>query len=386
MDGKIYAGSQGENRDRGAALAKSRRNFIEALLAREDTRFYQHRGVDPIGIVARDRAQSHRRLGGAGREHAHPAARAQFLPERIGATKSLHRKLLEAFVAMRIEQHYTKDEILEDYVNRIYFGTGRVRDETASLAYFGKHASELTLGEAAMLAGIIRAPTYCSPFHHLDRAHEARDAVLDRMVKLEKITAAQAAAAQGARLAITRKRPLQAQENYAMDAVRARSECAAHRRAARRGRPEDLHDARPALAEGGGEGGRCAIAQGRAAAGLRHPQKADFTQQQRDEEAQTPYLQGAAVVIDNRTGAIRAMVGGRDYAESKYNRALLATRQVGSTFKPFVYAAAFQRGMLPGAHRSTTGRIARGEIARRRTGRRKTPTAPTRACCTPRRG
>ena len=127
------------------------------------------------------------------RARSRSSSRAIRFPERIGAQKSLHRKLLEAFVSSRIEQHYSKDQILEAYVNRIYFGTGVYGIEAASLAYFGKHASDLNLSEAAMIAGIIRAPTYCSPFHHLDRATKSRDAVLERMVKQEKITEAQAA-------------------------------------------------------------------------------------------------------------------------------------------------------------------------------------------------
>ena len=110
--------------------------------------------------------------------------------DELGQRKSMDRKLLEAFVAMRIEQRYSKDEILEFYVNRIYFGSGVYGIEAASRAYFGKSAADLTLSEAAMIAGIIRAPTYSSPIlKHPERAAHARDNVLDRMVKLDSASA-----------------------------------------------------------------------------------------------------------------------------------------------------------------------------------------------------
>ena len=186
FDGKVYTRLQGENRI-VVSLDKVSPHFVDALLAREDSRFYQHRGIDPVGVIraiVKNFATGSRAQGAS--TLTQQLARNSF-PEGIGQTKSIHRKLLEAFVSIRIEQKYDKKQILEAYLNRIYFGTGVYGLEAASLAYFGKHAADLDLGEAATIAGIIRAPTYASPFQHPERAQKARDAVLDRMVKVEKL-------------------------------------------------------------------------------------------------------------------------------------------------------------------------------------------------------
>ncbi len=361
QDGKVYSRLQGENRI-VVPLERVSRHFLEALLAREDARFYSHRGIDPIGIA---RAILRNLLAGAAAQGAstitQQLARNSFA-ERIGQKKSLHRKLLEAFVAARIEQRFKKEEILEIYVNRIYFGGGVYGIEAASLAYFQKRASDISVGEAAMIAGVIRAPTYSSPFQHPERAARARDAVLDRMVTVGKLKPEQAAAAKGARLNISKRRPLQAQENYAMDAVVRDLNALLTDDQRAQGGMKIYTTIDPALQRVAEQSVETQLKKVEARAGYNHPKKADFTDAQREEEAQTPYLQGAAVVLENRSGAIRALVGGRDYGESKYNRALSAARQVGSTFKPFVYAAAMKRGLLPGASIDDSA-IGRGEIA-----------------------
>ncbi len=361
MDGKWYSRLQGENRV-VVPLAKVSRNFIQALLAREDARFYQHRGIDPIGIL---RAILRNVLSGSAIQGAstitQQLARNSYPDQISGEHKNAHRKLLEAFVALRIEQHYTKDEILENYVNRIYFGAGDLRGiESASMAYFGKHASDVTLGEGALLAGIIRGPGFYSPTKHLKRALDARDAVLDRMVKLGQITEQQAGAAKLANLEISKKHGLAAQQNYALAAIQ-----------------KDLHELLtedqladgglkiyttldPALQAAAEKAVDAELRKVESQSGYNHPKRADYSQKDKDER-KTPYLQGAAVVIDNRSGGIRAMVGGRDFVESDWNRAVTAQRQVGSTFKPFVYATAIRKGMLPGML-IDDGPIARGEV------------------------
>jgi penicillin-binding protein 1A len=360
LDGKVYSRLQGENRI-VVPLAQVSPRFIDALLAREDARFYTHRGVDPIGIV---RAIVRNLAAGSAAQGAstltQQLSRNSF-PERIGQKKSLHRKLLEAFVAARIEQRYSKPEILEAYVNRIYYGGGVYGIEAASLAYFGKHASDLTLGEAAMVAGVIRAPTYSSPFQHLDRATRARNAVLDRMVATGKLKPEQAAAAKLAKITIPKRRPLQAQENYAMDAVVRDLNALLTDDQRAQGGLKIYTTLDPVLQRAAEQAVENQLRKVEARSGYNHPKRAAFSDQQRDEEAQTPYLQGAAVVVENRSGGIRAIVGGRDYGESKYNRALSAKRQVGSTFKPFVFAAAMKRGLLPGTS-IDDGAIQAGEI------------------------
>ena len=362
MDGRLYSRLQGENRVT-VKLGQVSPHFIAALLSREDTRFHQHRGVDPVGIV---RAVVRNVTSASAREGAstltQQLARNSF-PKGLGSKKSMHRKLLEAFVAARIEQSFSKEEILEAYVNRIYFGATVYGIETASQTYFGKRAADLSLGEAALIAGIIRAPSHFSPFRNLKGALRERDTVLERMVKLEKITPAQAAAAKRGTIALAKKRPFSAQENYAMDLVRRELEEMLSDEQRQLGGMKIYTTLDPALQRTAEAAINAQLARVEARAGYRHPKKANFSAEAKAEEQETPYLQGAIVVVENKSGGIRALVGGRDFSESKYNRAIAATptRQVGSTFKPFVFAAAFGRGMLPGAA-IDDGPIARGEI------------------------
>jgi penicillin-binding protein 1A len=361
MDAKVYSRLQGENRVT-VKLAQVSPYFVKALLSREDSRFYKHRGVDPLGIA---RAIFRNLTHGSAKEGAstltQQLARNSF-PEGLGARKSIHRKLLEAFVAARIEQHFKKDEILEAYVNRIYFGSTVYGIETASQTYFGKPAANLTLGEAAMIAGLIRAPSYFSPFRNLKGAMRERDTVLDRMAKLGKISASEAAAAKSAPIALAKKRPFSAQDNYAMDMVRRELDDLLTDDQRQDGGMKIYTTLDPNLQKISEISLNTELTKVEAKPGYKHPKKADFSAEAKAEEQETPYLQGALMVIENRTGGIRAVVGGRDFSESKYNRAIATpTRQVGSTFKPFVYAAAFGRGMLPGAS-IDDGPIARGEV------------------------
>ncbi len=362
MDGKIYSRLQGENRVT-VKLSEVSPFFVQALLSREDARFYKHRGVDPIGIA---RAVLRNLTAGSAKEGAstltQQLARNSF-PEGLGSRKSIHRKLLEAFVAARIEQEYAKDEILEAYVNRIYFGASVYGIETASQTYFGKKAADMTLGESAMIAGIIRAPSYFSPFRNLKGALHERDMVLERMAKVEKISAKEATAAKAVPITLAKKRPFSAQENYAMDLVRRELDDLLTDDQRQDGGMKIYTTLDPALQKVAESSINVQLTKVEARPGYKHPKKADFSSEAKAEEQDTPYLQGALTVIDNRTGGIRALVGGRDFSESKYNRAIGSrpTRQVGSTFKPFVYAAAYGRGMLPGAA-IDDGPIGRGEV------------------------
>ncbi len=362
VDGKVYSRLQGENRVT-VKLSEVSPFFVKALLSREDARFYQHRGVDPLGIA---RAILRNLTHGSAKEGAstltQQLARNSY-PQGLGSRKSMHRKLLEAFVAARIEQNYSKEEILEAYVNRIYFGSTVYGIETASQTYFGKRAADLTLGEAALIAGLIRAPSHFAPFKNFKGAMRERDTVLDRMAKLEKITPAQAAAAKKAPITLAKRRPFAAQENYAMDLVRRELDEMLTDEQREDGGMKIYTTLDPALQKAAESAVNSELTKVEARPGYKHPKKANFSAEAKADELETPYLQGALVVIDNGTGGIRALVGGRDFSESKYNRAIAAkaTRQVGSTFKPFVYAAAFGKGLLPGAS-IDDGPLARGEV------------------------
>src|SRR5215469_2929636 len=188
VDGKIYSRLAGSNRLR-VSLDEVSPFFIDALLAREDTRFYQHPGVDWHGIF---RALVRDILSGSAKEGASSITQQLARNSLPLGGRNLNRKILEAMVALRIEQTFTKQQILELYINRIYFGAGCYGIETASQAYFGKNASKLNLSEAALLAGLIRSPDRFSPLRNPEGAALQRDAVLDRMVALKKITPSQA--------------------------------------------------------------------------------------------------------------------------------------------------------------------------------------------------
>ena len=322
MDGKVYSRLQGENRI-VVPLREVSPDFVKALLAREDARFRSHRGIDPIGIA---RALLRNvRSGGA-------AQGASTLTQQLARNsfplggKNIHRKLLEAFVAMRIEQRYSKEEILEHYMNRIYFGAGVYGIETASQAYFGKHAKDLSLSEAALVAGIIRGPTRFSPVRNPKGALHERDTVLDRMVKLESITPEEARAARTAKLTLARKRPFSAQENYALDAVQRDLDILLTDEQQAQGGLKIYTTIDPALQKAAEAAVDAQLRKVEARAGYAHPKRADFSEEAKHDEQPTPYLQGALVAIDNRDGGIRALVGGRDYSESKLNRAVQAER------------------------------------------------------------
>src|SRR3954466_312423 len=215
VDGKIYSRLAGANRVK-VALNEVSPFFVDALLAREDTRFFEHGGIDWRGIA---RALVRDIMCGSAKEG--PSSITQQLARNslpLGG-RTLSRKVLEAMVALRIEKDFTKQQIIELYMNRIYFGAGCYGVQTASLAYFGKDAAQLNLSEAATLAGLIRSPNRFSPLKNPEGAAVQRDAVLDRMVELKKISAAQAEEARLTKVTSHPKRMPLIQENYAMDAV-----------------------------------------------------------------------------------------------------------------------------------------------------------------------
>src|SRR5882762_12013719 len=174
VDGKIYSRLAGANRLK-VSLDQVSPLFINAVLAREDTRFYQHGGIDWRGIL---RALVHDILSGSAKEGASSITQQLARNSLPLGGRTISRKLLEAMVALRVERDFTKQQILELYVNRIYFGSGCYGVETASQAYFGKSASKLNLPEAALLAGLIRSPNRFSPLKNPEGAVVQRNAVL----------------------------------------------------------------------------------------------------------------------------------------------------------------------------------------------------------------
>ena len=358
VDGKIYSRLAGANRLK-VSLSEISPFFVDALLAREDTRFYQHGGIDWRGIL---RALVRDILSGSAKEGASSITQQLARNSLPLGGRTLSRKLLEAMVALRIERDFTKQQILELYINRIYFGSGCYGVETASQAYFGKHASDLTLSEAALLAGLIRSPNRFSPLKNPEGAAAQRDAVLKRMVELKKISAAQAGQARQARVNAHPKRLLQIQENYAMDAVQRDLSLLLTQDQIDNGGLFIYTTLDPTVQDAAQAALETQLTKIEHQPNFHHPFKANYQTADNGDESAMPYLEGAVVAIDNASGGIRALVGGRDYSQSKFNRALApANRQVGSAFKPFVYTLAFTHGLLPGAAISD-GPIQPGEI------------------------
>jgi penicillin-binding protein 1A len=358
VDGKIYSRLAGANRLK-VSLSEVSPFFIDALLAREDTRFYQHKGIDWHGIM---RALVRDLLSGSAKEGASSITQQLARNSLPLGGRTINRKILEAMVALRIEQKFTKQQILELYINRIYFGSGCYGVETASQAYFGKSASKLNLSEAALLAGLIRSPNRFSPLKNPEGAALQRNAVLDRMAELKRISTAQAQQAKLARVNTHPKRLLQVQENYAMDAVQRDLNLLLTQDQIDNGGLYIYTTLDPAVQNGAQQALETQLTKIEHQPNFHHPLKANYQPPENGEDSSMPYLEGAVVCIDNASGGIRALVGGRDYAQSKFNRALApANRQVGSAFKPFVYTLAFTNGLLPGAAISD-GPIHPGEI------------------------
>src|SRR5256884_3052035 len=359
VDGKIYSRLAGANRLK-VSLSEVSLFFIAAVLAREDTRFYEHKGIDWRGIL---RALVRDITSGSAKEGASSITQQLARNSLPLGGRTLSRKVLEAMVALRVERQFTKQQILELYVHRIYFGTGCYGVETASQLYFGKNASKLNLSEAALLAGLIRSPNRLSPLKNPEGAAMQRNAVLDRMVALKKISLQQAEEAKRIKIVTHPKRMSQIQENYAMDAVQRDLNQLLTQDQIDNGGLSIYTTLDPTVQNSAQDALEKQLTKIEHQSNFHHSLKADYKPPENGEgDSAMPYLEGAVVVIDNASGGIRALVGGRDYAQSKFNRALApANRQVGSAFKPFVYTIAFNHGLFASTAISD-GPIQPGEI------------------------
>lgn len=303
----------------------------EAFIAVEDKRFYQHDGVDVVGVMG---ALKDAVLGDArGASTITQQLVGNMHPDAVDRRdRSVARKLREQEAAREMERHYTKAQILEAYLNQINFAHGWYGVEAAARHYFGKHASELSLAEAASLAAMPRSPGYYDPARHPDHNLERRNTVLALMADQGYITRAQAQAAMREPVRTVPNEGMSVAAPYFVDAVRQIAERAGVPVANGGYRihttldPDLQRDATIALVEG--------TAAVEMRPGYRHPTFA------RHAKGRVDYLQGAVVAMDPMSGEVRALVGGRNYAESPFNRAINALRQPGSSFKPIVYASA----------------------------------------------
>jgi 1A family penicillin-binding protein len=294
--------------------------FKDAVIAVEDHRYYLHPGIDPVAL-ARAAAYNVREAAGTqgGSTITQQLARTLFLSN----TRTYARKLQEAALAVLLEIFLSKRDILELYMNRIYLGAGIYGVEPMSQKMLGKPASELTLAEAALIAGIIRAPASFSPWSHLESARRRSFVVLQRMREEGKITAAQEQQARTVSLHIQPPPVVTAaRHGYAKEYLRQQ-----FREIYGGDNPPDWK-VRTTFVPAIQDAAEAAVRDG-----LRR--------------LRSKGLQAALVAMDPQTGDLLAMVGGSDFAVTPFNRAIYSRRQPGSAFKPFVYAAALERGLSP---------------------------------------
>ena len=359
-EGKYYSRLAGENRE-VVPFDKVSNHFINALISREDTRFYSHHGVDPIGVA---RAVVRNLMLGGFREGASTLTQQLARNSFPLGGKNLHRKLIEAALAFRVETELTKEEILEAYVNRIYFGSGTYGVEAASQTYFGKPASRLNLQEGATLAGLIRSPNRFSPLNNPEGSIRERNIVLGRMLDLGFVTQSEhdeAAASPLIAMPRTRTWP---EDNWAMDAILRELELVLDDGQMDGGGLKIYTTIDGPLQRAAEESVAARLVQAESQPGYPHKPAANFDKAVLDAEKSAPYLQAAAIALENRSGGIRAIVGGRDYSKSKFQRVLFGKRQAGSLIKSFVFASAFEAGLSPNEQISDD-RIQPGEIPRK---------------------
>jgi len=326
--------------------------LIDAVVAAEDQRFWTHDGVDYFGIA---RAAMANWTAGRIRQGASTVtqqlARNSFdLKER-----TYRRKLLEITLAHRIEERFPKEKIMELYLNRVYFGSGLYGAEAAARGYFGVRASELTAAQAATLAGLLLSPNNLSPWNDPEASRVNRDYVLKQMRDLGFLTRDQYDQAMAEPLTV-RQRPDPVKQSYAMDYVRQQAIASLGFERAMNGGFRIHTTLDTGMQKAAEEALRRRLDEVERRRGYSNQTYADFS---KDYAANRPkpgasntkapdYLQGAVLALDNSTGGILVMVGGRDFLHSEYNRSVQGKRPVGTAFVPLVFAAAFEKGVFPG--------------------------------------
>ena len=314
-------------------LARVSPHLINAILAIEDQRFYDHNGIDVVRVAgaALSNLREGRRAQG-GSTITQQLARQSLLTTE----KTYRRKFTEIVVAARLEGQFTKDQILEMYLNKVYFGDGLYGVEAASMGYLGKPASAVTVAEAALLAGLVKSPSSYAPTVSLEKATARRNVALRAMLDAKMIDSPTYAKAvkEPVKLDDALRRGEMYGQYFKEEVRRFLVERFGWERVYQGGlkvyTTVDLDMQKEAEAE---------VARGIA--------EIEKRQRRKDEDASNP-LQAALVALDPHTGEVRAMVGGRDFEKSNFNRATQAKRQPGSAFKPFVYAAALEQGFTPG--------------------------------------
>jgi len=316
-DGSVLA-VRGEMPGANVALKELPPYLPKAFIAIEDRRFYSHHGIDPIGIARAAVANIlHRGVSQGGSTLTQQLAKNLFLTQE----RTFQRKLQEVELALWLERKHSKAEILELYLNRVYFGSGAYGVEAAAQRYFGKSARNVTLAEAAMLAGLVKSPSRLAPNRNPDGAEQRAQTVLAAMAEAKFITEAQAQASIG-HPSYNVKPAGAGTINYVADWI-----------------GEVLDDLI-------GQIDQNVVVETSIDPKLQAVAEAAVIDELAAKSVRFNVTQGALVAMAP-DGAVRAMVGGRNYAESQYNRAVTAKRQPGSAFKPFVFLTAIESGLTP---------------------------------------
>jgi len=321
-DGSLLA-NRGDTGGESVRLEQLPPHLPQAVMAIEDRRFNYHIGIDPIGLaraVFTNLTQNAVVQGGS--TLTQQLAKNLFLePER-----TFRRKMQEVVLSFWLEAKFSKQQILEMYLNRVYFGAGAYGVDAAARRYFDKSAREVTLNEAAILAGLLKAPSRYAPNRHPERAQERAHTVLVAMRDAGYISRKEAEQAIAAPSTVV-SRHNSASENYVADWVM---------------------DQLPSFI---GSLDEDVVVDTAIDLNLQHAAEAALRSALAEDGDKYRVSQGAVVVLD-ASGAVKALVGGRDYAKSQFNRAIAANRQPGSAFKPFVYLAALEDGMTPETERT----------------------------------
>lgn len=349
----------GEESSRHLAQRQDLPDFlVECLEAREDARFFQHSGVDFRGLAR----ATFRNLKDWDFTQGASTLTMQLARNTYEMrAKTIHRKLLEIALTLRIEQHYTKNQILTHYLNRIYFGSGCHGIQEAAQTYFGKPVSELNQGESALLIGIIRGPHIFSPIRNLNGAREQQSEVLNRLIDIGRIDDAEKQRIQAIPIVLVPTDQRSNERSYAIQAVRTQLETIL-----------EVSDIRldgltvhttldinwllhleTELSK--------SLIQAEASDTWPHLTHLEHPPGQAPE-----YLQCGAITLESKTGEILALIGGRDFLDSRHDRANHARRDLGTVIEPWIAAAAAERGkrILPGNPLLTGRQLGPHETAR----------------------
>lgn len=315
--------------------------FIDALRAGEDSRFLKHKGIDYIGVVRALKLNWEAGTTTQGASTITQQLARNAFPLKLDAAQrgesGIQRKLVEAFLARRIEARYSKPEILSSYLNRIYFGSGFYGLRSASLGYFGKEPAKLSLPECATIVGLIKNPTNNSPLNDLKQSRISRDMVLSRMAEEGFISSSEKSRAQASEIELN-PRPLERDTSHLYERIADAVTKALGEDALSSG-GFTIHTTISAPIQNAAEEAlEKSLTRAEARPNYRHQRHGEYSKT--NPSSSPKYLQGALFMVDHQSGEVLAHVGGRDYTEVPYDFIELGRKPLGTAFFPFIYSAA----------------------------------------------